>query len=233
MNAFKLLIDVFEPVAYRACATASVREAINGHELIEQVKKVCGLKIDVISGKEEAELIYTNHVEENLSNDQSYLYIDVGGGSTELTIFDKGSVVASNSFNVGTLRWLGGKVSVDVWEEMKGWARKNTLGHFPITAIGSGGNINKIFKMIGRKDKPLAFDKLKDFYNELKVLDMDTRMENYGLNPDRADVIVPAAKIYLGMMKASGATEIIVPQIGLSDGIVHQLHQIYTESKVA
>lgn len=233
MNAFKLLIDVFEPVAYRACATASMREAINGMEVVNQVKKTCGLNIDIISGKEEAELIYSNHVEEFLDHDHSYLYIDVGGGSTELTIFDKGQIVASNSFNVGTLRWLGGKVSMDLWESMKEWTKRNTSGHEPITAIGSGGNINKIFKMVGRKDKPLAFEKLKEFYTELKALDLDSRMEVYGLNPDRADVIVPAAKIYLGMMKASGASEIIVPQIGLSDGIVHQLHLTYTESRVA
>lgn len=233
MSAFKLLIDVFEPVSFRACATASLREAINGKELVNEVKNACGLKIEIISGKEEAELIYGNHVEELLEKNQSYLYIDVGGGSTELTIFDKGEIVASNSFDIGTLRWLNGKVSKELWESMKDWTRINTLGHSPITAIGSGGNINKIFKMIGRKDKPLAFEKLKELHTALKLHDIDDRMEFFGLNPDRADVIVPAAKIYLSMMKACGATEIIVPQIGLVDGIVHQLHNQNNQYLVA
>jgi len=224
MRAFKLLIDVFEPVSYRACATASMRESINGKDLIEKVRKACGLQIEIITGKAEAELIYANHVEEFLSNDHSYLYIDVGGGSTELTIFDKKEIVASNSFNVGTLRWLEGKVSVQEWEAMKTWTLDNTIHHQPITAIGSGGNINKIFKMIGRKGKPLPIDKLKELYGQMKIQSLDDRMEIWDLNPDRADVIVPAARIYLSMMKASNAAEIIVPQFGLADGIVHELH---------
>ena len=224
MQAFKLHIDVFEPISYRACATASMREAINGKELIEKVKKSCGLEIEIISGKAEAELIYANHVEEFLSNDHSYLYIDVGGGSTELTIFDKMEIVASNSFNVGTIRWLEGKVNKETWDEMKEWTRSNTAFHQPITAIGSGGNINKIFKMIGRKSKSLPFEKLKELYGLMKDQSLDDRMEIWDLNPDRADVIVPAAKIYLSQMKAANAEEIIVPQFGLSDGIVHELH---------
>jgi len=135
MQAFKLLIDVFQPISYRACATASMREAGNGKELLDKVKKSCGLEIEIISGKEEAELIYSNHVEEFLSNDHSYLYIDVGGGSTELTIFDKMKIVASNSFNIGTIRWLEGKVNKEIWDEMKEWTRSNTAFHQPITAI--------------------------------------------------------------------------------------------------
>ncbi|MBP6335646.1 MAG: exopolyphosphatase, partial [Bacteroidia bacterium] len=146
------------------------------------------------------------------------------GGSTELTIFDKKEIVASNSFNVGTIRWLEEKVSVQEWEAMKTWTLDNTIHHQPITAIGSGGNINKIFKMIGRKGKPLPIDKLKELYGQMKIQSLDDRMEIWDLNPDRADVIVPAARIYLSMMKASNAAEIIVPQFGLADGIVHELH---------
>jgi exopolyphosphatase / guanosine-5'-triphosphate,3'-diphosphate pyrophosphatase len=224
MSAFKLLIDVYEPAAYRACATASLREASNGDLLVKQIRRDCGLKIDIIGGKEEAELIYANHVEDALDHSQSYLYIDVGGGSTELTLFDKGDCVASASFNIGTLRWLQGKVSMDSWEEMKRWTQETTNGHKPLTAIGSGGNINKIFKMLGRKDKPLAFASLKAMYDEMKLHTVEDRMEIWDLNPDRADVIVPAAKIYLGVMKAAQIAEIIVPQVGLVDGIVHQLH---------
>ena len=233
MRAFKLLIDVFNPVAYRACATASLREATNGEELIRNIRKDCGLKIEIISGKTEAELIYANHIEEHLDHNTSYMYIDVGGGSTEITLFDRGRCVVSQSFNIGTLRWLNGQVSKETWDEFKGWVRLVSENHHPLTAIGSGGNINKIYKMSGRKDKPLPFLKLKEMYDEMKVHSVDDRMEIWGLSPDRADVIVPAAKIFLGIMKAGDIHEIIVPQIGLSDGIVHQLHEQYKESAVA
>lgn len=225
MEAFRLLIDVFEPVAYRACATASLREAANGEDLIRRVKEKCGLNIEIISGKEEAEIIYSNHVEEHLDPMQSYLYIDVGGGSTELTLFDRGRLVASQSFDVGTIRWLQQQVPKERWEAMKNWARDQSAGRGPLTAIGSGGNINKIFKMVGRKDKPITYERLRALYEELKVHTVEERMELWGLNSDRADVIVPAAKIYTGVMKAAQINEILVPQIGLADGIVHRLHE--------
>ena len=225
MRAFKLLIDVFDPISYRACATASLREAENGDELVRKIKKDSGLQIEIISGKQEAELIYANHVEELLDNKQGYLYIDVGGGSTELTLFDKGVVVNSQSFNIGALRWIKGKVTKESWEGMKDWVRENTAGHYPLTAIGSGGNINKIYKMFERKDKSLSFIRLKELYDEMKGHSVEDRMEIWQLNQDRADVIVPAAKIYLGVMKAGEIREIIVPQIGLADGIIHQLHE--------
>ncbi len=225
MNAFKSLIEVFDPIAYRACATASLREAENGAELVKMVQRDSGLKIEIIDGKTEAELIYSNHTEEVLNHSKSYLYIDVGGGSTEITLFDKGTWQASRSFNIGTLRWLQGKVSKELWLEMKLWVNEVTVGHEQISAIGSGGNINKIFKMMGRKDKPLFFSQIKELYDEMKLLTLDERMERYGFNPDRADVIVPAAKIFLSVMKAAGTQKIYVPQIGLADGIVHQLHE--------
>ena len=232
MKAFKLLIEVFEPVSFRACATASLREATNGPELVNRIKKECDLNLEIISGKQEAELIYSNHIEDGLDKSQSYLYIDVGGGSTELTLFDKGKIIISQSFDVGALRWLNGKVSKETWEKMKKWVQENSRGHSPLTAIGSGGNINKIFKMLDRKEKPLTISKLRDFYDELKIHTVDERMEIWQLNPDRADVIVPAAKIYLGVMKAADIGEIIVPQIGLADGIVHQLHDQFVQSAI-
>jgi exopolyphosphatase/guanosine-5'-triphosphate,3'-diphosphate pyrophosphatase len=233
MRAFKLLIDVFNPVAYRACATASLREASNGPELIKAVRKDCGLKIEIISGQNEAELIYANHVEEHLDRDHSYLYIDVGGGSTEITLFDRGQCLVSRSFDIGTLRWLNNQVEKSTWEDFKSWIREISENHHPLTAIGSGGNINKIFKMLGRKDKPLPFVRLKELYDEMKAHTVDDRMEIWGLSPDRADVIVPAAKIFLSIMKAGDIGEIIVPQIGLSDGIVHWLHSNYKENVAA
>lgn len=227
MHAFKLLIDVFQPVSFRACATASLREAANGDELVKRIRKDCGLKIDIISGKEEAELIYSNHIEEHLDHEAAYLYIDVGGGSTEITLFDKGVCVASRSFDVGTLRWLQGGVPKERWEFMKEWVREITNGHRPHAAIGSGGNINKIFKLLGKKEKSLPVLLLRALYDEMKSHTVDERMEIWGLNPDRADVIVPAAKIFLGILKAAQIPDIIVPQIGLADGIVHRLHEEY------
>lgn len=225
MHAFKMLIDVYGPDNYRACATASMREAKNGQELIRRVQQVCGLTIEIISGKNEAELIYANHIEEELDHEQSYLYIDVGGGSTEITLFDKGQIVVSQSFNIGTLRWIHEKVSRENWDDLKQWVKKNTSGHSPLTAIGSGGNINKIFKMIGKKDKPLSYVKLRELYDLMKNVTIEDRMEIWGLNPDRADVIIPAAKIFCGIMKAAQIEEIIVPQIGLADGMVHRMHE--------
>jgi exopolyphosphatase/guanosine-5'-triphosphate,3'-diphosphate pyrophosphatase len=184
-----------------------------------------GLNIEIISGKEEAEIIYSNHVEEHLDPIRAYLYIDVGGGSTELTLFDHGRLIASQSFDVGTIRWLQQQVPKERWEAMKNWARDQAAGRGPLTAIGSGGNINKIFKMVGRKDKPIPYERLRALYDELKVHTIEERMELWGLNADRADVIVPAARIYTGIMKAAQINEIIVPQIGLADGIVHRLHE--------
>ncbi len=220
MNAFHLLIQVYNPIAYRACATASLREAANGAELVKLVQKDSGLKIEIIDGKTEAELIYSNHTEELLNHSRSYLYIDVGGGSTEITLFDKGVWQASKSFNIGTLRWLQGKVSKDLWLEMKEWVKDVTADHEQISAIGSGGNINKIFKMLGRKDKPLFFSQIKMLYDEMKPLSIDERIERWDFNPDRADVIVPAARIFVRILKWTGIGTVIAPKIGLADGLV-------------
>jgi exopolyphosphatase/guanosine-5'-triphosphate,3'-diphosphate pyrophosphatase len=231
MTAYKHLIDVFEPVDFRACATSAMRDASNKEEVIQRVKKECGLKIEIIPGREEADLIFSNHVEEHLDKNKSYLYIDVGGGSTELTLFSEGRCLVSQSFDIGTIRWMNEQVPKEKWWEFKDWVRLITTGHQPVTAIGSGGNINKIFKLLKRKDgQPLPFDKLKEIYSEMKMHTIEDRMEIWNLNPDRADVIVPAAKIFLSIMKAAQINEIIVPQIGLADGIVadgivHQLHE--------
>jgi exopolyphosphatase/guanosine-5'-triphosphate,3'-diphosphate pyrophosphatase len=227
MQAFKLLIEVYNPISMRACATASLREAINGNDLVSKVKSNAKLKLEIISGKEEAEIIYSNHTEQLLEKNQSYLYIDVGGGSTEVTLFDNGQRIFSQSFNIGTLRWLKGKVTKDYWDEVKQIVAKLTLGHFPLTAIGSGGNINKVFRLLEKKDKPLSFQRMKDLYAEMKIHSIEERMEIWDLATDRADVIVPAMKIYLGIMNAARIDNIVVPQIGLADGIVHQLHENY------
>ena len=226
MKAFKLLIDVFGAVDFRACATAAMREADNGPEVIRYIKQQSGIEIEIIDGKTEAQIIYSNHIEEHLDHDQSYLYIDVGGGSTELTLFARNKVVASQSFNIGTIRLLHDQVSKESWSYFKDWVKEKTIPYYPLTAIGSGGNINKLFKMADKKEnKPLTLAKIQEVYSFLKEFSVEDRITRLGLNPDRADVIVPATKIFLTVMKTAVIDKILVPQIGLSDGIIHLLYE--------
>lgn len=226
MKAFKLLIDVFGAVDFRACATAAMREADNGPEVIRYIKQQAGIEIEIIDGKTEAQIIYSNHIEEHLDHDQSYLYIDVGGGSTELTLFARNKVVASQSFNIGTIRLLHDQVSKETWNYFKDWVKEKTFPYYPLTAIGSGGNINKLFKMADKKEnKPLTLAKIQEVYSFLKEFSVEDRITRLGLNPDRADVIVPATKIFLTVMKTAVIDKILVPQIGLSDGIIHLLYE--------
>lgn len=232
MQAFRLLLETFEAISYRACATAAMREAANSMEVIAYVKKHAGIEIEIVDGKTEALIIYSNHIEEHLDHNQNYLYVDVGGGSTELTLFVKNKVVASQSFNIGTIRLLHDQVSKDTWNGFKDWIREQTRAHLPLTAIGSGGNINKLFKMADRKEnKPLTFARIQDTYYYLKEFSVDQRITLLGLNPDRADVIVPATKIFLTVMKIAAIDKIIVPQIGLSDGIIHLLYENYKKQQ--
>lgn len=226
MKAFKELMKVFNVVDFRACATSAMRDASNGKLVIEKIKKESGIQIEIIEGKEEADLIFSNHVEEMLDPDQSYLYIDIGGGSTELTLIVNNKRVASKSFNVGTLRFLFDKVEKEEWDAYKSWIRKNTAGIKPLTAIGSGGNINKLFKMSAKKDtKFLSVDKIKSMQDMLNAYTYEERITVLGLNPDRADVIIPATKIILSAMKQADIDKLLVPQVGLSDGIVHDLYE--------
>ena len=226
MKAFKLLMEVFGAIDYRACATAAMREASNSKEVVDYVKQYSGIDIEVIDGRTEAQIIYSNHIAEHLEHDKSYLYIDVGGGSTELTVFAENHIVASQSFNLGTIRILHDQVSKETWNVVKEWVSVNTRDFKPLTAIGSGGNSNKVFKMADRKEhKPLSYDKIKDIYDYLKQFTLEERILQLGLNPDRADVIMPATKIFLTVMKTAEIDKIIVPQIGLSDGIVHLLYE--------
>ncbi len=228
MKAFKHLIDVYDAIDYRACATSAMRDATNGKDIIERVRKEAGIKIEIIDGKTEADIIYSNHIEEHLDINNSYLYIDIGGGSTEITLFSKNKAIASQSFNIGTIRMLHNKIDKEYWNYFKNWIKEITDGYKPLIAIGSGGNINKLFKMSGRKpDKYLSTSKLKAIYDTLESHTYEERMSVMGLNPDRADVIVPASKILLSVLKHARIEKMIVPQIGLSDGIVHQLYEKY------
>jgi exopolyphosphatase/guanosine-5'-triphosphate,3'-diphosphate pyrophosphatase len=179
----------------------------------------------VISGQEEASFIYENHVAENLDSDHSYLYIDVGGGSTELTFFANGALVSKESFNIGTIRLLKNQIKENTWDEMKDYVKKNIKSALPSIAIGSGGNITKILSMSRLKEgKPLSLDLLKDYYKELSSVSLDERMRLFGLKEDRADVIVPALLIYIQVMKWANIDAIYVPKIGLVDGLIHHLY---------
>jgi exopolyphosphatase/guanosine-5'-triphosphate,3'-diphosphate pyrophosphatase len=195
--------------------------------VIEHIKKESGLQIEIIDGKLEAQLVFSNHIEEMLNQKHAYMYIDVGGGSTELTLYHNQKVIASKSFNIGTVRMLLNKVESDEWDYMKGWIKKTTLGIHPIHAIGSGGNINKIYKMTKKENNNISYSKLKGIYEMLNSYTYNERVEVLGLKPDRADVIVHAAKIFITIMKTADMETIFVPQIGLSDGIVHDLYEKY------
>jgi exopolyphosphatase/guanosine-5'-triphosphate,3'-diphosphate pyrophosphatase len=230
MRGFHELIKVYEVDAYRAVATSAMRDAVNGQEVIDRIRKDAGLNVEIIDGKVEAQLVFSNHIEEMLNPKHAYLYIDVGGGSTELTLYHNQKVIAAKSFNIGTVRMLLDKVEKDEWDRMKDWVKKATLGVRPLHAIGSGGNINKIFKMTKKENKNLSYNKLKGINDMLNSYTYAERVDVLGLKPDRADVIVHASKIFITIMKTADIEDIFVPQIGLSDGIVHDL---YDRAKVA
>jgi exopolyphosphatase/guanosine-5'-triphosphate,3'-diphosphate pyrophosphatase len=226
IQSYKLLMDVYDVKHLKACATSAMRDAANGPELIEKVKKETGIDIHIISGQEEASFIYENHFAENLSTDESYLYIDVGGGSTELTFFSDGKLIFKESFNIGTIRLLKNQVDEVAWTGMKEFIKTKTKGYHHVTAIGTGGNINKVFSISKRKDgKPLQLDLLRDYYKEFSNLSLPQRMSLYKLREDRADVIVPALLIYINVMRWADAQEIFVPKIGLADGLIHALYE--------
>ena len=226
IKSYKLLLDVYEVKHLRACATSAMRDAVNGAEIIKKVKAETGIQIQIISGQEEASFIYENHIAENMNKDESYLYIDVGGGSTELTFFSDNKLVFKESFNIGTIRLLKNQVTEAAWDEMKEYVRSKTKGYHHVTAIGSGGNINKVFSMSKRKEgKPLSLELLRDYYKEFSNLSLAQRISLHKLREDRADVIVPALLIYINVMRWVDTEEIFVPKIGLADGLIHTLYE--------
>ncbi|MBT8195110.1 MAG: exopolyphosphatase [Bacteroidia bacterium] len=226
LTAFKLLMKVNEVVDYRICATSALRDATNNKEIVKKIKKDVGLQIEIIDGKTEAKTIVSNRIAESMDHRKSYLYIDVGGGSTELTLFSKNKPVASKSLNIGTLRILYETDTKEEWEKLDQWLNKHCSKLNSLTAIGSGGNINKIYKMSRLKSgELLSVRKLKEMHNHLKELTLSERIQIFGLKPDRADVIVPASKIFLTITNKTGIKQIFVPQFGLSDGIVHELYE--------
>ncbi|MCH3883011.1 MULTISPECIES: Ppx/GppA phosphatase family protein [Tenacibaculum] len=227
MEAFKLLIKIHGVERYKACATSAMREAENGQDVAKKILKKTGIKIDIINGKEEARIISSTDLKELIQSDKSYLYVDVGGGSTEFTVFSEGKIVNSKSFKMGTVRLLNNSKAENKvkFKSVEKWIKENTKDYKSISLIGSGGNINKLFKMSGRTEgNPISYIYLNAQYQFLKKMSYQDRITELSLNPDRADVIVPATKIYLSAMKWSGARKIFVPKIGLSDGIIKSLY---------
>jgi len=234
LKAYKHLMSIYKVEAFKACATSAMRDATNSKQILQEVKNITGLDIEVISGQEEANIIYETHIADNLSYNKSYLYIDVGGGSTEITLYAQNQVTFKESFNIGTLRLLNDKVSEDQWETMKSYVKSHVRDHQPVEAIGTGGNINKIFSISKRKEgKPLPLDLLKDYYKELSYSTIPERKHLYQFRDDRADVIVPALQIYIAIMRWADADEIYVPKIGLADGLIKILYKEQLAKKSA
>ena len=225
LKSYRHLLNAYGVTHFTACATSAMRDAKNAKEILGRASRETGISIEVISGEKEATLIYENHFAETFGRSGSFLYIDVGGGSTELTLFTNGRLQAKRSFDIGTIRLLKDMVNAMKWEEMKEYLKDQTKGLKELRAIGSGGNINKVFSLSRRKEgKPLELDQLRDYHRELGSISVERRMKLYKLREDRADVIVHALTIYINAMRWAGCDEIHVPKIGLADGLIHHLY---------
>jgi exopolyphosphatase/guanosine-5'-triphosphate,3'-diphosphate pyrophosphatase len=226
MKAFKLLMKVHGVSHYQAYATSALREANNSMDVVKQVNKKSGIKIEIIDGRKEAEIISNSKISDFLNTQKTFLFVDVGGGSTEFTFINEGKRVCSKSFKIGTVRLINNLVDDRVWEAIRNWIIKNAKPYRKITLMGSGGNINKLFKLSNIKEgKPLSVIKLNQIFLELKSLNYEERIVKFELNPDRADVIIPAARIYLKALEWSGGQKIYVPRFGLSDGMIKYMHK--------
>ena len=225
MIAFKLLMKSHKVTTYKACATSAMREADNGVQVAKRIEKLSKIKIDIIDGEEEAAIIAATDLRSYIDESKTYLYVDVGGGSTEFSIIHQGKTITSKSFKIGTVRLLNDIVQKETWSELESWIKSQTKDYEKIDLIGSGGNINKIFKISGKAmGKPLTYFYLTSYYHKLQTYSYEERITELDLNQDRADVIIPATRIYLSAMKWSGAKDIYVPKIGLSDGIIKSVY---------
>ena len=232
MTIFRELMEIYKVEHYRACATSAMRDAKNGQEIIDIVKEQSDINIEIITGDEEATLIYENHVAEGLDKDFAYLYVDVGGGSTELTFYENNEMQYEHSFNIGTIRLLNGLVTPTIWDEMKDEIKDKIKSKKTIVAIGSGGNINKIFSMSKTKDgKPMPVAVIKKYLKEMEKLSVVERMHEYQIREDRADVIVPALTIFNNVMTWADIKHIYVPKISVADGLVHSIYAKVTGQK--
>jgi exopolyphosphatase/guanosine-5'-triphosphate,3'-diphosphate pyrophosphatase len=212
-----------------------MREASNNREIVDLINRESGIDLSIISGKREAEIIYYNHVERLAENENNlcHMYVDVGGGSTEILVFDDNKIMESRSFDIGSIRIHEGLVTRREWEDMKLWVKHVSSRYHPISAVGSGGNINFLFSVSKTKEgTPLEYGKLKKLHTYIRSFPIEQRISELGIRPDRADVIVPAAKIYLSVMKWSEISEMFVPQMGLADGIIHVLYSKHKQTFV-
>jgi exopolyphosphatase/guanosine-5'-triphosphate,3'-diphosphate pyrophosphatase len=225
MLAFKLLMKSHKVVKYKACATSAMRESENGRKIVDLILEQSGISIDIIGGEEEAAIIAATDLNKFIDPNKTYLYVDVGGGSTEFTIIHQGKQVTSRSFKIGTVRLLNDMVKKEAWLELETWIKENVKGYDKIDVLGSGGNINKIFKISAKAlGKPLTYFYLTSYYQTLQSYSYEERITELDLNQDRADVIIPAMRIYLSSMKWGGAKNIYVPKIGLADGIIKSIY---------
>jgi exopolyphosphatase/guanosine-5'-triphosphate,3'-diphosphate pyrophosphatase len=225
IKAYKQLMKVYEVEHYMACATSAMRDAQNSKEIIKEIETETSIEIEIISGELEAEIIYENHIAELLDKEHSYLYMDVGGGSTELTLYHNNELVLQKSVNIGTVRMLTNKVTDETWEELKDICKNIAEKYNHVTGIGSGGNINKIFSLLRSKnEKYLHANAVKEMQKEILQLSVDERMKKYNIKKDRAEVIVPAIQIYMNLFKWCGIEQILVPKIGLADGLIQHLY---------
>lgn len=234
MLAFNLLMKSHNVVKYKACATSAMRESVNGKEVSKLIQKTSNISIDIIDGETEAAIIAATDLHQYIKENNTYLYVDVGGGSTEFTIYDNGKIVTSKSYKIGTVRLLKDIVSNDLWKDLELWIKDNVKDFNKVEIIGSGGNINTIFKLSNQAlGEPLSYLYLSNFYNKLNSLTYEQRITELDLNQDRADVIIPATRIYLSAMKWSGAKDIYVPKIGLADGIIKSMYfKTITSNKI-
>lgn len=226
MIIFRELMEIYNVEHYRACATSAMRDAKNGQEIIDIVKEQADINIEIISGDEEATLIYENHVAEGLDKDFAYLYIDVGGGSTELTFYENNQMQYEHSFDIGTIRLLNGLVPPSSWDTMKDEIKTKIKTKKTLVAIGSGGNINKIFTMSKTKEgKPMSVSVIKKYLKDMQNQTVEERMHQYDIREDRADVIVPALQIFSNVMSWADIKQIFVPKISVADGLIHSIYE--------
>jgi exopolyphosphatase/guanosine-5'-triphosphate,3'-diphosphate pyrophosphatase len=228
LQSYAYLFKAYGVTSYRACATSAMREAENGQEIIKEIQEQTGINVEIITGAEEAKIIFDSSISNLLDDDKSYLYVDVGGGSTELTIFSDHKIIASKSFKIGTVRILQNKSTPEEWDNIKTWIEENVDNKKLECLIGSGGNINKLVKLAPSKNKEKTIEQkdLKDLFADLSELTYEERMNEYSLNPDRADVIIPAAKIFLSVLRWTDTNTIFAPKVGLADGIIHELNSV-------
>jgi len=226
INAFKLIMKVHNVSFYKAYATSALRDASNSKHVVNKVLKKCNINIEIIDGIKEAKIISKSSVSNIIKPDIIFLSIDVGGGSTEFSFIKNGKTISSKSFKLGTIRLLKGKVTDQIWDEAKTWILKNIKNYNKITLLGSGGNINKIFSLSNTKEgKPMSRIIFNKIFKQLETINYYDRMVKYSLNPDRADVILPASKIFLKAFEWTSASKIYVPRLGLSDGIIKDIHE--------